>query len=108
MVPGTFKNRDMKKKEYTGYCVVTEDMTTALFWSGNFDACKQSCHKGNVVVQEYRKKIGYKVWITWNKWNKAFAFRFKRREIKVLWLYIKWINIYTEKWEHEIFWKPNG
>lgn len=46
----------MKKKEYTGYCVVTEDMTTALFWSGNFDACKQSCHKGNVVVQEYRKK----------------------------------------------------
>lgn len=46
----------MKKKEYTGYSVVTEDMTTALFWSGNFDACKQSCHKGNVVVREYRKK----------------------------------------------------
>jgi len=95
------------KKIYTGYAVVSEDFTGTSFDSDSLDTCKRYCRKGDVIARTYRKKLGYEFRICWIKWYRPFSFRPGWREINILWLHIRWNVINVNRWEHEVFWKPN-
>lgn len=97
-----------RKKIYTGYAVVSEDFTSVSFGCGDLEICKEYCRNGYVIARSYQKKLGYNFRICWMKWYKPFIFSPKWREINILWLYIRWNVIYTDRWEHEVFWRPNN
>lgn len=97
----------MKKKIYTGYAVVTPDFSATSFSDYSFDTCRRYTRNGYVIVRTYRKKLGYDVRFCWMKWHKPFSFRLRWKEINLLWLHIIWSTIYTDKWDHEVIWKPS-
>lgn len=82
-----------KKREYTGYAVVTEDFSAYSFSDFSLETCKRYLRKGYVIVQTYRETIGYRLELGIMKNFEPLFYSKYSNCVRFLWFTIKWEKV---------------
>lgn len=87
----------MSKRIFSGYQIRSKDLKGIGYTDWNLDTCKRFCHKGDVIVSTYYKKIGARITIYWMKRYKPFQFSWNKHCFNILWLHVYWDYLTIEE-----------
>ena len=95
----------VRKRNFTGYQVRTEDLRGISFTHLSLDKYKKYCRQGFVIVSTYAKFFGIKFRIFWLPYYKPIRWEKYAQVINVFNLHIGWEKMYRDAVD-EVVYKP--